>query len=145
MQSISLFTTRCTSQNNNLDGGSGCCSHELSGALTDVLDPHMLSNDYGIVNDIMVHVYIHFCVHSSLLESCSLSLQISPTQTSTNSLPQIFFISSLKACSRTTSSHGSMNIWSLSMESNVQVKSLLTLITGRWLQPMVTPDSLRHG
>ncbi|KIM52381.1 hypothetical protein SCLCIDRAFT_32667 [Scleroderma citrinum Foug A] len=63
----------CTSQNNNLDGGSGCCSHELSGALTDVLDPHTLSNNYGIVNDIMPftsdfpHTDIHELIAPDLL------------------------------------------------------------------------------
>jgi len=59
MQLILLFSIRCSARNNNLDGGSGCHSHELSEALADVLDPCMLSDDYGIVNDILVRVYVH--------------------------------------------------------------------------------------
>jgi len=59
MQLILLFHIRCSAQNNNLDGASGCHSHELSEALTNVLDPHTLSDDYGIVNNILVRVHVH--------------------------------------------------------------------------------------
>jgi len=59
MQLILLFHIRCSARNNNLDGGSGRHSHELSEALANVLDPHTLSDDYGIVNDILVHVHVH--------------------------------------------------------------------------------------
>jgi len=59
MQLILLFSIRCSTQNNNLDGGDGHRSHELSEALADVLDPHTLSDDYGIVNNILLCVYVH--------------------------------------------------------------------------------------
>jgi len=58
MQFVLLFSIRCTAQNNNLDGGGGCRSHELSEALTAVLDPRTLSEEYGIVSNILVRVYI---------------------------------------------------------------------------------------
>ncbi|KIM61542.1 hypothetical protein SCLCIDRAFT_25845 [Scleroderma citrinum Foug A] len=43
----------CTTRNNNLDGGGGGRSHELMEVLLDLLDPQMLSSDYGIVHDIV--------------------------------------------------------------------------------------------
>jgi len=67
MQLILLFSVRCSAKNNNLDGGSGCRSHELSEALIAVLDPHMLLDDYGIVNDILVRACLFFSVQPSLL------------------------------------------------------------------------------
>ena len=59
MQLILLFSIRCSAQNNSLDGGGGRHSHELSEALSDLMDPHTLSDDYGIVNNILVRVYVH--------------------------------------------------------------------------------------
>jgi len=50
------FTIRCTARNNNLDGGGGRRSHDLSEALLNVLDPQTLSSDYGIVPDVVVRV-----------------------------------------------------------------------------------------
>ncbi|KIM59004.1 hypothetical protein SCLCIDRAFT_27590 [Scleroderma citrinum Foug A] len=44
---------RCTARNNNLDGGGGHRSRELTEALLDVLDPQTLLNDYGIVHNIV--------------------------------------------------------------------------------------------
>lgn len=59
-----LYTIRCTTHNNNLDGGGGRLSHELTDTLLAVLDPQTLSNDYGIIHDIVVCVYIHASISS---------------------------------------------------------------------------------
>ena len=67
MHPILLFSVRCSAKNNNLDGGGGRHSHELSEALIAVLDPRMLSDDYGIVNDILVRMCLFFSVQPSLL------------------------------------------------------------------------------
>lgn len=66
LHSIELTVcTRCTAHNNNLDGGGGLQSHELMEVLLNLLDPQMLSSDYGIVHDIVVHGFI-FASLSSL-------------------------------------------------------------------------------
>jgi len=84
---------RCTARNNNLDGGGGRRSHELTEALLDVLDPQTLSNDYGIIHDIVVCGFAsRFSFQPSSPESTSLLLRTSPAQTSMNLLRQTCFI-----------------------------------------------------
>ncbi|KIM54141.1 hypothetical protein SCLCIDRAFT_137404 [Scleroderma citrinum Foug A] len=69
---VQVWCPWCTTHNNNLDGGGGCWSHKLSEVLHDVLDPQILSNDYGIHNIVpftsdFPHADIHELIALDLL------------------------------------------------------------------------------
>jgi len=103
---------RCTAHNNNLDGSGGRWSHKITEALLGVLDPQTLSNEYGIIHDIVVCMYSsHFSFQPSSPESTSLLIWTSPMQTSMNLLCQTCFINWLRACSKTMLSPASGNWW----------------------------------
>ena len=100
----------CIARTGELNVADERRSGELNEALLNAVSADVLWFQYGMVAN--VRVRLHVPTRSSAHCSCwsSLSLQNSPGQTYTSSLPPTYFTRSSKAPSRITWCHGSKHI-----------------------------------
>lgn len=133
MPAPDIIVIRCTAHKNDLDAGGGRRSRDHTELLVSELELGVLWEEYGLVGDIVVSLFIVLQFHvvnsgSHLIDS--LSQMTFPVPTFIALFPRISFINSSRAPSRTIWSLGLRNICYRSMVVHIQIKYLMISTAG---------------